>query len=426
VASTAAERKAIGYAEARERVLAAARALPAEAVPLSEVVGRPLAERIVAPHALPPFRNSAMDGIAVRSSDVAGASPGAPLMLVVGETLPAGRVAERALRPGEAARIMTGAMLPEGADAVIPVEELAFIAAAAGAPGAGERVRVARPVRSGENVRDAGLDLAEGAVAIEAGRAVTPHDLALLVSLGVTRPSVGRRPHVAILSTGDELLPPEAALVPGAIRDSNLPMLEALVTECGGRVVAARRLADDPAAVESALRSALTVADVVITIGGVSMGEFDPVKRAIASLPGVELWRVAMRPGQPQAFGAPEGRLFFGLPGNPASVACVFEALVRPALRKLQGYAALDRPEIEVRAARAIESRDGRTDFVRVTLAWRDGAWWAEPAGAQVSGHLTPQARAHALLVIPAPIAGLTAGDTARALLLRWPEEARA
>lgn len=427
MASTAAERRAIGYAEARERVLAAARPLPAETVPLSEAVGRPLAERIVAGHALPPFRNSAMDGIAVRGSDVAGASPAAPLTLVVGETLPAGRVAERALRPGEAARIMTGAMLPEGADAVIPVEELTFVtAAAAGAAGAGERVRVARPVRSGENVRDAGLDLAAGAVAIEAGRSVTPHDLALLVSLGVTRPSVGRRPHVAILSTGDELLAPDAVLVPGAIRDSNLPMLEALVTECGGRVVIARRLADDPAAVESALRSALTVADVVITIGGVSMGEFDPVKRAIASLPGVELWRVAMRPGQPQAFGVPEGRLFFGLPGNPASVACVFEALVRPALRKLQGYTTLDRPGIEVRAARAIESRTGRTDFVRVTLARREGAWWAEPAGAQVSGHLMPQARAHALLVIPAPLAELAAGETARALLLRWPEEYRA
>jgi molybdopterin molybdotransferase len=431
VASTAAERRAIGYAEARERVLAAARALPAEAVPLGEAIGRPLAERIVAPHALPPFRNSAMDGIAVRSADVAGASPGAPLTLVVGETLPAGRVAERALRPGEAARIMTGAMLPEGGDAVIPVEELTFVTAAAGGAAGrgaagGERVRVARPVRSGENVRDAGLDLARGAVALEPGHSVTPHDLALLVSLGVTRPSVGRRPHVAILSTGDELLPPNAPLVPGAIRDSNLPMLEALVTECGGRVVVAKRLADDAAAVESALQSALTVADVVITIGGVSMGEFDPVKRAIASLPGVELWRVAMRPGQPQAFGVPGGRLFFGLPGNPASVACVFEALVRPALRKLQGYAALDRPEIEVRAARAIESRTGRTDFVRVTLARREGAWWAEPAGAQISGHLTPQSRAHALLVIPAPLAELALGETAHALLLRWPEEDRA
>ena len=425
MASTAAARRTLGYPEARERVLAGARTLPAEPVPLAEAVGRPLAERIVAAHPLPPFRNSAMDGIAVRSADVAGATPARPLTLALGETLPAGRVTERVLRPGEAAPIMTGAMLPPGADAVIPVEVLSFVGSPTAAEAA-ERVRVTDPVAPGENVREAGLDLAAGAVAIEAGRAVTPHDLALLASLGVTRPAVGRRPHVAIISTGDELLPPEAALVPGAIRDSNLPMLEALVTGAGGRVVAAKRLADDAQAVERALHSALAVADVVVTIGGVSAGDFDPVKRAIATLPGVELWRVAMRPGQPQAFGAPDGRLFFGLPGNPASVACVFEALVRPALRKLQGYTSLDRPSLDVHAARAIESREGRTDFVRVTLARRDGAWWAEPAGAQVSGHLMPQARAHALLVIPAPLEGLSAGEKARALILRWPEEGTA
>ena len=147
------------------------------------------------------------------------------------------------------------------------------------------------------------------------------------------------------------------------------------------------------------------------------------MKRAIAGLEGVELWRVAMRPGQPQAFGTPEGRLYFGLPGNPASVACVFEALVRPALRKLQGFASLDRPRIEVKAAVAIESREGRTDFVRVTLERRDGAWWASPAGASVSGHLAPQSRAHALLLVPAAARQLAVGEVARALLLRWPEE---
>ena len=431
MASTAAGRRTLGYPEARARVLAATRPLPAESVPLGEAIGRPLAERISAAHPLPPFRNSAMDGIALRSADVAGATPERPLTLVLGETLPAGRVAERALRPGEAARIMTGAMLPEGADAVIPVEDLVFVPAPGSAPGPRGRsepgrVRVANPVAPGENVREAGLDLAAGAIAIEAGRAVTPHDLALLAALGVSRPSVGRRPHVAILSTGDELVAPEAPLAPGAIRDSNLPMLEALVTECGGSVVVAKRLADDPDSVETALRSALAVADVVITIGGISAGDFDPVKRAIAALPGVELWRVAMRPGQPQAFGAPDGRLFFGLPGNPASVACVFEALVRPALRKLQGYASLDRPALEVRAARAIESREGRTDFVRVTLTHREGDWWAEPAGAQVSGHLAPQSRAHGLLVMPAAVDGLASGETARVLLLRWPEESPA
>jgi molybdopterin molybdotransferase len=415
----AAERKQLGYAEARERVLTAARTLPAEQVPLAEAIGRPLRDPVVARHPLPPFRNSAMDGIAVRCADLATATPAAPVTLTVIETLPAGRVAARALGRGEVVRIMTGAMVPEGADAVIPVEEIEFGRGSQGE----ERVMVRRACAAGENVRDAGLDLATGAVAVEAGRALTPHDLALMAALGVARPTVGRRPHVAVISTGDELLSPEEPLRPGAIRDSNLPMLEALIAECGGRVVSAKRVADDPDVVGAQLRVALGRADVVITIGGVSAGDFDPVKGAIAALDGVELWRVAMRPGQPQAFGTPEGRLFFGLPGNPASVACVFEALVRPALRKLQGFAALDRPRLEAKAAAPIESREGRTDFVRVTLERRDGAWWASPAGAPVSGHIAPQSRAHALLVIPAATTQLSAGESAQALLLRWPEE---
>ncbi len=422
MASFAAERRQLGYAEARQRVLAAARTLPAEQVPLAEAIGRPLRDPVVARHPLPPFRNSAMDGIAVRSADLAPATPAAPVLLAVIETLAAGHVAGRALGPGEAARIMTGAMVPEGADAIIPVEELEFGSGARG----DERVMVTRTSVAGENVRDAGLDLAAGDLAVEAGRALTPHDLALLAALGIARPTVGRRPHVAVISTGDELLPPEAALTPGAIRDSNLPMLEALISECGGRVVSAKRVGDDPAVVGELLRAAIGKADVVITIGGVSAGEFDPVKRAIAGLDGVELWRVAMRPGQPQAFGTPEGRLFFGLPGNPASVACVFEALVRPALRKLQGFATLDRPRIDVKAAAAIESREGRTDFVRVTLERRDGAWWANPAGAAVSGHLSPQSRAHALLLVPMAARQIAVGENAQAFLWRWPEEGTA
>ena len=169
------------------------------------------------------------------------------------------------------------------------------------------------------------------------------------------------------------------------------------------------------------MRHAFGAADVTITIGGVSMGDFDPVRQALAQLGGIEWWRVAMKPGQPQAFGTPGGKLYFGLPGNPASVACVFEALVRPALRALQGFATLDRPTLTARAATTIESRAGRTDFVRVTLEWRDEAWQATPAGAQVSGPLTPQSRAHALLVVPEAAEALHAGDEAEAWLLRAP-----
>jgi molybdopterin molybdotransferase len=419
VASSAAGRSTLSYPEARERVLAAAHPLPPEQVPLAEALGRPLVKPVVARHPLPPFRNSAMDGIAVRADDLAKATATAPATLRVIGTVAAGHVAASALGAGEAVRIMTGAMLPEGADAVIPVEELMFARGGTGI----EQVSVGRPAVVGENVREAGLDLAAGDMAVEAGRALTAHDIALLAALGEARPTVGRRPHVAVLSTGDELLNPEAPLRPGTIRDSNLPMLVALLGECGARVVSAKRVADDPELVGKQLRAGLAMADAVVTIGGVSAGDFDPVKLSLAGFDGIELWRVAMRPGQPQAFGTPGQRLFFGLPGNPASVACVFEALVRPALRKMQGFTSLDRPHLAVRAAVDFASRAQRTDFVRATLERRDGEWWASPSGDQVSGHLAPQSRAHALIVIPAATERLAVGDAAEAWLLRWPEE---
>lgn len=418
MAPTAGAPRDLTLAEARERVLAAAKPLPPERVGLSEARGRALARAVRASHALPSFRNSSMDGIAVRAADLAGASADAPVVLPVVEVIPAGRPPSRALATGEAMRIMTGAMMPDGADAVVPVEE--FVALDTG------RARVARAVRADENVRQAGLDVAAGAEVLLAGRELSPHDLGLLASLGEAHVSVGRRPQAVVLSTGDELLDVEAPLRPGAIRDSNLPMLVALLEEAGARVVRASRAPDRADAVAAQIRKGLEVGDVVLTIGGVSAGDFDPVKESLAGLEGIELWRVAMKPGRPQAFGAPSGRLFFGLPGNPASVACVFEALVRPALRKLQGFASLDRPRLEVRSAQSIPSRAGRTDLVRVTLERRDGEWWASPAGDQVSGHVVPQSRAHALLVVPEAATELSAGATADAWLLRWPEEATA
>jgi molybdopterin molybdotransferase len=226
---------------------------------------------------------------------------------------------------------------------------------------------------------------------------------------------------VAVLSTGDELLDLGAPLRPGAIRDSNLPMLLQLVEAAGCDVALAERLPDDAARVAARVREALEASDAVLTIGGVSAGDFDPVKEALSRLGGVELWRVAMRPGRPQAFGTPGGKLFFGLPGNPASVACTFEVLVRPALRALQGHAQLDRPRAPVRVGQAVESRAGRTDFVRCSLAWRDGTLWAEPTGAQVSGHLVPQSRADGLLVVPEAADRLAEGESATAIVWRLP-----
>ena len=406
------------WAEARARVLASVRPLPAEAVPLEDCAGRALREPLVAPHALPPFRNTAMDGFAVRSADVVGATEEHPVSLRVVAVLPAGRAPERALARGEAARIMTGAMLPEGADAIVPFEDSARSGA-----GADERCAVRRAPAPGEHVRAAGADVAHGAVVLDAGRQLSPQDIAIAAALGVPRLAVSPRIRVALLSTGDELLDVDQPLRPGTIRDSNLLMLALLLRASGGVLTLAERLPDDVARVAARVRDALAASDVVLTIGGVSAGDFDPVKEALARLGAIESWRVAMRPGRPQAFGTPGGKLFYGLPGNPASVACVFETLVRPALRVLQGFTQLDRPRVPVRVGERIESRAGRTDFVRSTLTWRaDGFLWATPAGAQVSGHLSPQSRAHGLLVVPDASERLEPGERAHALVLRPPE----
>ncbi len=404
------------YAEARARVLAAAPLLPAEHVALRDATGRALRDTLTAPHALPPFRNSAMDGYAIRAADLVGASDAHPVTLRVAEVLPAGLASTHVLRSGEAARIMTGAMVPEGADAIVPFEEAERLPYE---DQHDERCTVRRASHAGDHVRAAGADIAAGAVAIEAGRELSPYDLALLASLGVARVPVSGVPRVAVLSTGDELLDIDAPLRPGAIRDSNLPMLAQLVEAAGCAVSIAARLPDDVARVTQRVREAFASSDAVLTIGGVSAGDFDPVKQALDTLGGIELWRVAMRPGRPQAFGTPGGKLFFGLPGNPASVACVFEVLVRPALRVMQGHAVLDRPRVPVHVAAAVESRAGRTDFVRCALAWRDGMLWATPVGAQVSGHLVPQSRADALLVVPEAAARLAAGDAATAIVWR-------
>ena len=408
--------EALGYAEARERVLAATAPLAPESVALSRARGRALRQEVRASHDLPPFRNSSMDGIAVRSADTGAASSAHALRLrVVGE-IPAGAAPTRALAAGECVWIMTGAMMPGGADAVVPVEDLGNAAAS------DPEVRLVAPATPGQNVRDAGADVRTGERVLAAGRELSAHDLAVLASFGISAPFVGASPRVVALSTGDELLGVDDPPREGAIRDSNLPMLSALLEEAGATLVSASRLRDDVESVARGMADGFAKADVVITLGGVSAGHHDPVKEALSRFPGIARWLVAMKPGRPQAFGAPGGKLFFGLPGNPASVACVFEVLVRPALRKLQGFGALERPRLTARVAHRMESRAGRTDFVRVTLEHREGAWWAHEAGAQISGHVLPQSRAHALLVIPEPLVRLEPGDSAEVMLLRWPD----
>lgn len=410
------QRIELSFAEARARAVESLSSLPAVVLPLARCAGRALRRDAVAPHALPPFRNSAMDGWAVRAADLSRASASTPVTLRVAGALPAGTVSAKALGPGEAMRIMTGAMPPEGADAVVPFED-----AESGADGNGETMTARRPSEPGDHLRPAGADVGPAERVLAEGRELSAHDLALLAALGLSELEVSPAPRVAVISTGDELLDPAEPLRPGALRDSNLGMLTLLATQAGAEVAIAERLPDDPGRVAARIHEAIATCDAVLTIGGVSAGDFDPVKLALSRLGEVELWRVAMRPGRPQAHGRPKGRFFHGLPGNPASVACVFEALVRPALRRLQGFADLDRPRAPVRIAREIESRPGRTDFVRCTLGWREGELWALPAGGQVSGHLAPQSRAHALVIVPAEAPGLREGESAEALVLRLP-----
>ena len=406
------------YLEARSRVLEAVQRGSEELVPLKRARGRAARQPLVAGLDLPPFRNASMDGAAVRAVDLAEADR-RTVELPVAATIAAG-AAPSQLAPGACAWIMTGAPIPEGADAVVPIEDLEPVPGTV--PGPGAWARFTAPAALGANIRDAGADVRAGERLWDAGRELSAHDVGLVAALGQREVMVGQQPRVAVISTGDELLEPGQPLRPGAIYDSNRPMLVALLEESGALVISSERAGDDPTRVSETIARAMASADVTLTIGGVSAGIYDPVKLGLARLEGISLWRVAMKPGRPQAFGAPAGRLFFGLPGNPASVACVFEALVRPALRKWQGFTQLERPQVEARAAHDIESRQGRTDFVRVTLARRNGEWWAGQAGAQISGHVTPQSRAHGLLILPQETARLAAGQSAPAWILRWPD----
>lgn len=363
-------------AAAREAVLSNVTRLPSEPVPLGIALGRTLAEPLAATADVPPFGNSAMDGFAVR----AGASSG-PLPIVAESR--AGTPASRALADGEAIRISTGAPLPEGADAVVRVEDTRE---------AGGRVELTVAVAPAQNVRAAGEDLKAGERVLEAGTRLGPAELAVAVGAGAGTVACARRPRVAILCTGDELREPGAPLGPGEIHNSNAVMLAALAQQEGAEVVAVERVADDRAATEAAFADALERSDVVIASGGVSVGPHDHVKPALTAL-GVQerFWRVSLQPGKPTWFGTRGERLVLGLPGNPVSSYVTFLLFARPALRALQGAAALP-PRERALLGRALPRR-GREQVVRVALraATGDGdapLLTATPTGPQGS-HIT-------------------------------------
>lgn len=397
-------------AEAQREVLAAAPPLPVIEVPLPDALGLALARPVRAPHDVPPFTNSAMDGFAVLAADAARA----PVTLRLLEDVPAGHTAAGRVVPGAAIKIMTGAPMPGGADAVVKVEDTE--------PAGEGSVRILAPAAPGTAVRPAGSDLAAGAPVFDAGERLTPRHLAVLASLGTT-PVVRRRPRAAVLSTGDEVLPPDApALGPGQIRDTNRPLLLSMLERFGAEAVDLGIVGDDAPALRAALARGAAEADMVLTSGGVSMGEYDLVKIVLAELGTVDFWKVAMQPAKPFAFGHIDGTPLLGLPGNPVSVMVAFEQFARPALLHMMGCTALFRPQAPARAAEGWRTDPAKAVFTRVVTEAREKAVYARRSGAQMSNVLSSLARADAFAVIPAGRGRVEEGDWITLELFRSPE----
>ncbi len=397
----------ISVEEAQRRALAPVRVLGAERVSIVDSLGRVLAEDVVAPGDVPPHDNSAMDGYAVRTADgVDGA-----VLRVIGEVA-AGHVATRALAAGEAYRIMTGAPLPPGADAVIMQEQTER---------AGDVVTLRRAVKPRDNVRDRGEDVRAGQVVLRPGVELRAAELGTLASSRRARVAVARRPVVAILSTGDELRDVDQPLDPGAIAETNSYALAALVRECGGEPRVLPLVRDGLDAIATAIGEARR-ADLIVSTGGVSVGEHDHVKAALASL-GAELtaWRVDMKPGKPVALAVldGDGTPYYGLPGNPVSSMVGFTLFVRPAIRAALGCAVpIDLPRATVRLDTPLTTRSERRQFLRARVRFVDGRLVATPMARQGSGVLTSMLGANALLVVDAGAHQLDAGADAVALVI--------
>ena len=366
--------------EAREEVLAAVRPLPGEFVSIGAALGRVLAEDVASELPVPPFDNSAMDGFAV------AAGPAGRRLRVVGESR-AGVPAEAAPGEGEALRISTGALVPPGTEAVVPVEQVREAA---------EEIVVEADVRAGQHVRRAGEDMRAGEVVLTSGATLWAAELGVAVGAGRRELRCARRPRVSVVATGDELVPPGTTLAPGQIHDSNAITLAALSTRAGAEA-RARHAADTPEATREALGEALVDADVLIVSGGVSVGPHDHVKGALDAL-GVQerFWRVALRPGKPTWFGTRGDQLVFGLPGNPVSAMVTFLLFVRPALARLQGAPA-EAARRRARLAVALPRHGNRDEAVRVRL---EGDL-ATPTGPQGSHQLTSMLHADALAIVP-------------------------
>jgi molybdenum cofactor synthesis domain-containing protein len=370
--------------------------------PLSDVLGLVLASTLTSREDVPAFANTAVDGFAVRALDVA--EP--PVELRVIETIPAGTAPTRSVGAGEASRIMTGAPVPEGSDAVVMVERTEVV------EGSDDVVRVLETVAPGAGVRSAGEDLRAGDEAVAAGTVLGAGHIGVLATLGCVEVEVLRRPRVGVISTGDELVDDGSPLGPGQIRDSNRPMLLALCRAAGFEAVDLGLAADDESVIEASLRRGVAECDAVLTSGGVSMGDFDYVKAVLDRIAAMRWMQLAIKPAKPFAFGMLDGVPVFGLPGNPVSSLVSFELLARPGIRATAGHTEPFRRTLAGVAGSDMPRRsDGKTHFVRVVLESGAGASLvARPVSGQGSHQLTASAGADALAVLPDGV-GVGAGD---------------
>ena len=387
--------------DARQRVLEAVSPLAPVDVLVRDALDLVLAEDLFAPHSLPRFDNSAMDGYAVIAADTVAGSQEAPANLSLVGEVRAGDPGDVEVTTGSAARIMTGAPLPPGADAVVPVELTEE---------RDDTVLIKEPAQPGRHVRPAGDDIERGQILVQAGTELGPGELALLASMGMSPLPVRRGPRVAVLVTGDELVAPEAQPGPGQIRDSNSVALAALVARAGGEVIPARPVADTHAATREAFERAADVSDLVLSSGGVAVGRYDFVKDVVSELGHIDMWRVAMQPGKPVVLGSVVKTPFLGLPGNPVSIHVGFEQFVRPAIRKMRGCRSLLRATITATLADTITKSPGRLHFVRVRLRSQGGNWVAVPTGPQGSHVQSSLIDCHGVARFPAEATELAAG----------------
>jgi len=399
-------RPVVSVEEALEHILATVRVLEPERASLLDAAGRVLAEEVTAERDIPPLTNSAMDGYAVRGTDVTQA----PARLRVMGEAAAGYVPEATVEPGQAMRIMTGAPIPNGTDTVVRFEDTRLD---------GDAVEVLEAYSIGKNVRAAGEDVRAGQVVLEPGKVLRPQAIGMLAAVGRVEAVVIRRPRVAILATGDEVVLPGQSPGPGQIYDANSYTVAAQVQTFGGVPLLLGVARDEDALVREGMQEALSQrADFIITSGGVSVGDFDLVKQVLAAEGEMHFWSLNMKPGRPMAFGVVNDVPLLGLPGNPVAAMISTELFARPALLKMQGFADWPRPIVKAHLSQPIVRKDGRRHYLRVRLCETDEGYEATLTGDQGSGILNSLVQADGLAIIPEKCDHLSAGADVEVILL--------